>query len=91
MEKKCHLETTLVDKKLYDRLVSTSTAKPVFVLGELSADEMLKFQKKAFRAFYFRPGYVLGRLLRIKSLEELKQGYVGVKALIAHQLRKVSK
>ena len=78
----------IVDRSRYDRLVATSRTKPVFVLGELSADEMIEFQKKAFRSFYFRPKYIAGRIAGLRSFEELKKSFAAMMALIKHQLRK---
>ena len=75
----------LVDRSQYEKLVSTSRSKPVFTLGELTADELIEFQKKAFRAFYFRPKYILGRLRRIKSPEEFKKSFSAMLALLRQQ------
>lgn len=40
--------------------------------GYLSKDEVLKWHKKAIKEFYLRPGYLLGRLLSVKSCQEFK-------------------
>lgn len=45
---------------------------PVHHLHELSALEILKWQKRAFRKFYLRPGKILRHVTRIRSLTQLK-------------------
>lgn len=39
---------------------------------ELKQEELEKALKQAYREFYFRPGYVLGRLKKVRSVGELK-------------------
>ncbi|MFH0773965.1 MAG: radical SAM protein, partial [bacterium] len=43
------------------------------VFTKLSQEELNKAIRKAYRAFYMRPGYILKWLLRIKGLDELKR------------------
>jgi radical SAM superfamily enzyme YgiQ (UPF0313 family) len=38
----------------------------------LKAEEILKLYRKAWREFYFRPSYILSKLLKIRSIRELK-------------------
>ncbi len=44
--------------------------KPVFSYPELSADEMVFYQSYGLRQFYLRPGYILRKLLGIRTLTE---------------------
>jgi radical SAM superfamily enzyme YgiQ (UPF0313 family) len=44
--------------------------KPVFSYPALSADEMVFYQSYGLRQFYLRPGYILRKLLGIRSLTE---------------------
>ena len=46
--------------------------KPVHNLPELSAQEMIDLQKKAFRRFYLRPKKIFQHLRRMKSFTQLK-------------------
>lgn len=57
---------------------------PVFIpFGWEKREEKLKqMLSGAFRAFYLRPGYVLRRLLRICSLEDIGLYYRGVRSLL---------
>lgn len=45
---------------------------PVHHLETMTADEILYWQKKAFREFYFRPQKIVQHILRIKNLTNLK-------------------
>jgi radical SAM superfamily enzyme YgiQ (UPF0313 family) len=44
--------------------------KPVFSYPSLSAEEMVIYQSYGLRQFYLRPGYILRKLLGIRSLTE---------------------
>lgn len=54
----------------YDRYSIHSA--PVHKLPTLTADELIALQKKAYRAFYFRPGKILKQILNIKTMERAK-------------------
>ena len=49
--------------------------KPFFntYFTSLSEDELEKYVKKAYRKFYFRPGYIFNYLKRINNLDELRR------------------
>lgn len=51
-------------------------------LGYKNPKQLEKMQKKAFREFYFRPYYIIKRLKKIKSLEDIKRNYEGLKFLL---------
>ena len=50
---------------------------PVHHLPDLTKDELLSWQKKAFREFYFRPKKIWDHLKRQKSLTQLKLSLKG--------------
>ena len=51
---------------------------PVFVpRGYRDEDEVLKMQREAFKAFYYRPSYILKRLLKIRSIGDLRRNIEG--------------
>jgi len=55
---------------------------PVFVpLGYEDKDEVFKMEKEAMRRFYLRPKYIIKRLMRIRSFEDIKRNYKGLKML----------
>jgi radical SAM superfamily enzyme YgiQ (UPF0313 family) len=45
---------------------------PVHRLKELTPDQILRWQKRAYREFYLRPGVMLRHLLRLKSFNRIK-------------------
>ena len=47
-------------------------ATPVMELPTISSEKVLSYYKKAHRQFYFRPSYILKRLTKIRSLEDIK-------------------
>ncbi|MGE4297253.1 MAG: radical SAM protein [Desulfovibrionaceae bacterium] len=60
----------LIDSHDYSRY-GVYTA-PVHHLHDLTADEILNWQKRAFRRFYFRPKKILRHLMRIRSWTQFK-------------------
>ena len=51
--------------------------------GYKNVDEIRAMQAEAFRRFYFRPSYILKRLLRMRTLEELGQYWDGFLMLLS--------
>ena len=45
---------------------------PVYTHPTLTWDELRKLRTKAYRSFYYRPGYVISQLKRIKSFSDFK-------------------
>jgi radical SAM superfamily enzyme YgiQ (UPF0313 family) len=45
---------------------------PVYSYPNLTSDEIFEFSKKAYRAFYMRPSFVLNRLIKQRSINEIK-------------------
>ena len=46
---------------------------PSYIPEGLNEGILKAMLKKAFRRFYLRPGYILGRLKRIRSLADIKR------------------
>jgi len=63
-------------------------AKPVMELPTVSSEKVLYYYKKAYRQFYFRPSYLLKRLLKIRSFEDLKSNFQPFVGLLKFSLRK---
>jgi anaerobic magnesium-protoporphyrin IX monomethyl ester cyclase len=55
---------------------------PVHHLKSMSAAEMIKWQKRAFRAFYFRPSKIWSHLRRQHSISQLKLSLRGLAFVI---------
>lgn len=71
---------TIVDES-YDRL--TGYFATFFPYGYKNIDELKKMKKYAFRKYYLRFGYILSRLLSIRSFEDLKRYARGARAIIS--------
>ncbi len=84
-------EKNLINREDYTKYVSLSNQKPPVLMSELTADELVELQKKAFKEFYFRPLYISRRLMNLRSIEEIKQGFYGVYTLLRHQIKKYTK
>lgn len=56
---------------------------PVFVpFGYKNAEEIKKIHREAFRKFYFRPTYFLKRLMKIRTLKDIKRNITGMRMLL---------
>lgn len=59
-------------------LSSYTMWNPVFVpRGYQDKDEVLRMQREAFKAFYYRPSYIMRRLLKIRSISDLSRNIHG--------------
>lgn len=66
----------------WEMFAPLSNTPPVLVQNNLSQNDLIYWQKKAFHEFYFRPKYIYRKLKQIKSLEEIKTIFQGVKILL---------
>jgi len=76
----------LIDSYDYDRYGVYTP--PVHHLPSLSAAEILAWQKKAFRRFYFRPRMILRHISRIRSFTQLKIDLKGAFFVIRKALKR---
>ncbi len=78
-------ETIQREGKLLDQGWTQYTAYSTgaFVLGDVNPKLMSEMQKRAYREFYFRPKYMVKRVMQIRSVREVmrlvKAGLEGVK------------
>lgn len=78
----------MIDSFDYDRYGVYTP--PVHHLPSLSAEEILKWQKKAFRSFYFRPRVILRHIVRIRSITQLKIDLKGAYFVFRNAVRQSS-
>jgi radical SAM superfamily enzyme YgiQ (UPF0313 family) len=57
--------------------------QPVHHLHNLSADDIVKWQKRAYRSFYLRPKILWKNLMRINSFTQLKVNLRSIKFVLA--------
>ena len=60
---------------------------PPLVQNNLTKEELLKWQKKAFREYYLRPKVILKKLLKIRSFQDIKSILEGLKIFTGIQKR----
>lgn len=60
---------------------------PPLVQNNLTKEELLKWQRRAFREFYLRPMFILKKLLQIRSLQDIKSTLEGIRIFIGIQIR----
>ncbi len=70
-----------------DFLELFSPAPPVLELSVLSAEDLVKLAKRAFREFYFRPRYIGSRLAKMRSAKEAFEHLRGLWAIMNYELR----
>jgi anaerobic magnesium-protoporphyrin IX monomethyl ester cyclase len=69
------------DKFVYSGIGSGGVQAPVLTTQTLSADDLAMWAKKAYHEYYFRPSYIMQKILKIRSLDDLKMYYNGYKML----------
>jgi radical SAM superfamily enzyme YgiQ (UPF0313 family) len=58
-------------------------AKPVMELEDMSSEQIKQLYKTMYRSFYFRPKFIAGKLLKIKSVDDAMILLDGLKGLIS--------
>lgn len=61
--------------------------EPIFIPYGLTKEDMIKWNKKGFMAFYLQPRIILMYLLRIRSLDEVKMILLGAITLINWRIK----
>jgi len=70
------------DLKARDLLIGTNwgdyntfipNANPTFKHPNFTWEEILEVKRKAYKSFYFRPGYAFGRIKQIRSFSDIKR------------------
>ena len=69
------------DKFVYAGVGSGGIQAPVLTTKSLAAKDLEYWAKRAYREFYFRPSYILKKLLRIRNIKDIKMYYNGYKML----------
>jgi radical SAM superfamily enzyme YgiQ (UPF0313 family) len=86
-----HAITPFPGSELYDNLVKYGTMSEdlndftyqgaAFVPYSMTRDEIVKLRQTAFKRFYGRPGYILGRLFKLRSMNDVNAAFKGLKSL----------
>jgi hypothetical protein len=65
------------DKFVYSGVGSGGVQTPVLTTNTLTAQDLEMWAKKAYHEYYFRASYILQKMLKIRSLSDLKMYYNG--------------
>lgn len=75
------------DLRKYGKMIGTSTDLTMhhipFIPYSMAKEQLEELQHYAFKRFYMRPGFILMRLASIRSIEDVKIGWNGFKALLS--------
>jgi radical SAM superfamily enzyme YgiQ (UPF0313 family) len=55
---------------------------PVFIAKGLTKEKLLEAQSLAYKKYYMRPRYILQRLSRIKSFQDVRRNIIGLLSLL---------
>jgi len=75
-----HLDDTW-EKFVYAGVGSGGIQAPILTTNAMSAKDLEYWAKKAYEEFYFRPSYILKKILRIRGLKDILMYYNGYKML----------
>jgi len=93
-----HALTPFPGTELYDNLEKYGRASgeltdftyqgAAFVPYTMTREEIARLRQLAFRKFYSRPSFLLGRVLGLRSLHDLRAAWAGIRSLFWLWLRK---
>lgn len=63
-------------------------AEPIMKLENLTTEQIKNFYKLMYRSFYFRPAFILKKILKIRSIEDIKILAGGLIALLSFFIHK---
>jgi hypothetical protein len=69
------------DKFVYAGVGGGGIQAPVLTTSSLSAKDLAYWAKRAYREYYFRPSYILKKLLSVRSSKDFAMYYNGYKML----------
>lgn len=65
----------------WEEFAPLTNAKPILVQDNLTEEELIHSQKRAFREFYIRPKYIIHKLKQMHSKEAVKTAWEGIRIL----------
>jgi radical SAM superfamily enzyme YgiQ (UPF0313 family) len=69
------------DKFIYSGMGTGGIKAPILTTQSLSAEDLEYWAKRAYREYYFRPSYILKKLVSVRNLKDLIVYYNGFKML----------
>ncbi|MBU2473004.1 MAG: radical SAM protein [Patescibacteria group bacterium] len=71
-----------ITKDFSDSFYALTRQKKIISLCDIKSKVLQKYLKKAYYSFYFRPSYIIQRIYKIKSFNDLIYNLKGLKALL---------
>ncbi len=75
----------------WEMFAPLTNAPPIIIQNNLSQDDLIYWQKKAFREFYLRPKYIIRKLKQLNSWDAIKSIFEGIRILIRILIKPKSK
>ena len=63
--------------------------EPVFIPHGLTKEDLIKWNKKGFRSFYFQPRTIFSYIMNVRSLNEIKAIIIGGSTLIQWRIKEL--
>ena len=63
----------------WEAFAPLTVQQPILVQNNLTGEELIYWQKKAFRQFYLRPKYVIKKLRRLRGIGGIKSLFEGIR------------
>jgi len=73
----------------WEEFAPLTNQKPILVQNNLTQEELVYWQKKAFRQFYLRPRYIIKKLYQIRGIEGIKSLLEGIRIFSRILFKKV--
>lgn len=67
------------EKNKWEEFAPLTKTKPILIQDNLTAEELIYWQKSAFRKFYLRPRYVIKKIKKLRSWGDLKIIFEGLR------------
>lgn len=75
----------------WEEFAPLTNTPPILVQKNISKERLVYWQKRAFRGFHLRPGYIFRKLKQLKSIDSLKMILEGLRVLFRILIKKTKK
>ena len=72
----------ITDDTPWERFAPLTTCSPILVQNNLTIEELIYWQKKAFRQFYLHPRYIIKKFKMLCSMDGIKTLFEGLRILL---------
>lgn len=66
----------------WEAFAPLTSQQPILVQNNLTGEELIYWQKKAFRQFYLQPKYIIKKLFRLRGIGGIKSSLEGIRILL---------